>query len=126
MKKWCLEHGEESPTHKSAAIRHIDDDATGVTITFAEHGGKPVVRIQNEGSEHVGRYVLEPDEVFFVTLRERTHFEIDHPLLPTEADTRRLDIKCELSQENIRCAYCEVLGHMTSTCPKYAKDYPRG
>lgn len=78
-KKWCLEHGEESPAHKSTAVRYIDDGATGLTITFAEHGGKPVVRIQNEGSEHVGRYVLETDEVFFVTLRERKPFEIDYP-----------------------------------------------
>lgn len=169
IKKWCLEHGEQSPKHKSAAVRYIDDGATGLTITFAEHGGKPVVRIQNEGSEHVGRYVLETDQVFFVTLRERKPLEIDYPdsTLPTESDTCKLDIKCERhagdtdlrlhptglehapfkcihanrnilicdacaqltwesSQENIRCAYCKELGHVTDTCPKYAQDHPRG
>lgn len=85
IKKWCLEHGEQSPKHKSAAVRYIDDSATGLTITFAEHGGKPVVRIQNERSEHVGRYVLETDQVFFVTLRERKSLETDYPTQPPGA-----------------------------------------
>lgn len=75
-KLWCLEHGEEGSHHKSAAVRYINDDATGLTITVAQIDGQVCIHLQNDGSRHTGVYVLDPDEIFFVRLRERKAGEL--------------------------------------------------